>query len=348
MELGSEFHLDLSQLKKTEDNVFQYLKEYQAIYTDSGRSALRLLSPYLDGKTILIPEYICESVICALPKNTKVITYPIDEVLTLDVKRIQELLKHNKVEWLYLMHYFGKVQPFDVLEKLDALKRQYQFRIIEDTTHSLFSAKQTIGDYCVASLRKWFPIPDGGVLYCKGDLISQDMTIKKKAASKKVEAMLLKNMYLSDGYDCNAKYREFFVREEHAFDEQIGIYEISDISKFLLNYYSVQELCVKRKENVVKVRRRLDNFKYKEVIQFKETEVPFVLPIYIENRDILRKYLIERNVFCAVHWPLSGVSKEYPKTEWIEEHILSLPIDQRYGKEHMEYLIECLESYMEE
>ena len=62
MELGSEYHLNLDELSECGDNVFSYLNEYNCVYTDSGRSAIRLLSKNMKGR-ILMPEYICESVI---------------------------------------------------------------------------------------------------------------------------------------------------------------------------------------------------------------------------------------------------------------------------------------------
>ncbi len=57
MELGSEFDLDLSQLADTSDTIFTYLEDFQAIYTDSGRNALRLLSGILQGEAILLAIY---------------------------------------------------------------------------------------------------------------------------------------------------------------------------------------------------------------------------------------------------------------------------------------------------
>lgn len=72
MELGSEFDLDLSQLADTSDTIFTYLEDFQAIYTDSGRNALRLLSGILQGEAILLPDYICGTVADALPEDCRI------------------------------------------------------------------------------------------------------------------------------------------------------------------------------------------------------------------------------------------------------------------------------------
>ncbi len=60
MELGSEFDLDLSQLADTSDTIFTYLEDFQAIYTDSGRNALRLLSGILQGEATSFSAYVCD------------------------------------------------------------------------------------------------------------------------------------------------------------------------------------------------------------------------------------------------------------------------------------------------
>lgn len=48
---------------------------------------------------------------------------------------------------------------------VEAARLRYGFSIVEDTTHSVFSVRRTIGDLCVCSLRKWFALPGGGALY---------------------------------------------------------------------------------------------------------------------------------------------------------------------------------------
>ena len=63
MEVGGDFELDVTQLKDVDDHLFNYLESYDTVYTDSGRSALRLLKRTLPKGKVLLPAYICESVI---------------------------------------------------------------------------------------------------------------------------------------------------------------------------------------------------------------------------------------------------------------------------------------------
>ena len=82
-----------------------------------------------------------------------------------ELDQLEELIQKHSVHVLYFMHYFGALQPEETRRRIAEWKETYGLTVIEDTTHSLFTAKKTVGDYCIASLRKWFPIPDGGVLY---------------------------------------------------------------------------------------------------------------------------------------------------------------------------------------
>lgn len=358
MELGSEFDLDFSQLTKTADTVFAYLKEFCSVYTDSGRSALRLLSEHLAGEKILVPDYICRSVTDALSEKCTVIYYPIDRRFGADLGQLEEWIQKQSVRVLYLMHYFGILQSEDTLKRITEWKETYGLTVIEDATHSLFTAKKTVGDYCIASLRKWFPIPDGGVLYTDREQTffkdfweqkpeewlgqkSEDW-LEQKPVSRKIKAMVLKNLFLTEGFDCNAKYREIFAEEEETLDCQKGVYGLSALSRFLLSHVPVKPMCRRRRENAALLREGLKGLGVDAAVKGVSSEVLLALPVYAAKRNCLRERLMEQNVYCAVHWPLehSAVSEE---ARWMENHIISLPLDQRYGEEEMEYLLKCLE-----
>lgn len=343
MELGSEFDLDVTRLADTDHTIFTYLEGFHAIYTDSGRSALRLLSDRLFGETVLVPDYICGSVPMALPEGCSVIYYPVDRFFCIDMEGLETLVREHAPCFLYLMHYFGSLQQRECLERIGELKK-FGLTVIEDTTHSLFTAPRTVGDVCLASLRKWFPVPDGGVLYAADRGLLPKPPKEKKAASRKVEAMVLKKLYLKDNLDCNAKYREIFTGEEEAFDRQKGVYGMSDMARFLLSHFEVGSMCRQRQRNAGQLLEELARMGYEAAIKALPSDVLLALPVYAKERDRLRAYLMERRIYCAVHWPPTHPAV-YGDTGWMGEHILSLPMDQRYGQEEMEYLLENLREY---
>ena len=65
MEVGSEFNLTLNELLTVDNNLIDYLNSFaNSFLFDSGRSAIKVLAEKLGGKgTVLLPDYICESVI---------------------------------------------------------------------------------------------------------------------------------------------------------------------------------------------------------------------------------------------------------------------------------------------
>ena len=163
MEIGSEFNLRLETLTPTQDNIYNYLSGLNVIYLDSARSALRLLSQTLGDGDILIPEYICDSVIDCFPIE-RIKFYKLDCDMQINVNDLEEQISAN-TSVVYVMNYFGVLQSPENLSFLAEQKSKFRFTIIEDTTHSIFSKPITIGDYAIASIRKWFPIPDGGIIY---------------------------------------------------------------------------------------------------------------------------------------------------------------------------------------
>lgn len=344
MELGSEFNLDLSKLRVSENSFYEYISDKQYQLFDSGRSALRAILPLLDDGKILMPEYICTSVIDCFPPD-KLIFYRLKKNLQIDENDFLEKIKEN-VSAVYLMHYFGSLQPESVLNLAKSEREKHGFKIIEDSTHSLFTAKQTIGDYCVASLRKWFAIPNGGVLYSDKMPSRYFEVVPKTTENYRSYAMMLKTLFLNAQLNCNSTYRQIFKEAEEKLDTQSCIMRISDYAEFLLKCNDVNEMVKKRKSNLSYLRKGLDNLGVRSLSYMPEGVCPFAFPILVPDRDAFRAYMIENKIYCAIHWPIGAISKpERPLARTLADSIISLPIDQRYGDEEMEYMLKVIRQY---
>ena len=344
MELGSNFELDISNLKRVDDSIFEYLKNYYSIYLDSGRSAIKLLKSKLGCGTILLPSYICESVIDVFRQDFQIEFYQVTKELEIDLVDFEKKIDRSTAA-VYLMHYFGQIQNQEVLSFLTDKRDRYGFLIIEDTTHSIFTSAATIGDYCICSLRKWFPIPDGGVVYSKFCLDAQKL--ERKIVPSNLEAMILKYLFIYKNVPCNHIYRQVFQAEERKLDYQDEIYELSEISSILLSCYSIQELKTKRKKNAEYLFSRINRKQVQPVLR-EEDDTPLTFPVYVKNRDSLKRFLSENRIYCAVHWPIEDMRlKQNDLTVEISKHILSLPIDQRYGGAELDYLLSSISKYYE-
>lgn len=346
MELGSEFHVDFENLIEVKDTIFDYLKEFHAIYVTNGRAALRMATSVLKSGTILMPEYICESVIEAFDERFQIRYYEVDEKLNISMESLKLNMDEN-VSAVYLMHYFGQLQNQEVLNYIKGQRNIYKYKIIEDTTHSIFTEQCTIGDYCICSIRKWFPVPDGGVLYSRDNMEKiESISLNKQTSIPKLEAMILKKYFLEYQINVNTIYREIFMREEEKLNDTVELKEISDISRSLLECYSITDMKRKRKENYNKLIANKNSI-YAEVLSEEIEFTPFMFPIYKKKRDVFRQYLMENKIYCAIHWPYLASFKG-KKSEYISEHILSLPIDQRYNWECMEYIVNVINRFDEE
>ena len=127
---------------------------------DSGRSALRFLGSKIKHKVVLLPNYICDSVILPFKQlNYEIRFYDIDINLKPVVNKI-----HSKDIGIFIhMGYFGFNTNKD-LKKIIDFMRKSGVLIVEDITHSFLSKNKHnfLSDYYLVSLRKWFGIYDGG------------------------------------------------------------------------------------------------------------------------------------------------------------------------------------------
>lgn len=346
MELGSSYELDVNSIRYTAHNILEYMQNRETIYTDSGRSAIRFLTMGADKGKALLPEYICQSVIDCFAGGYEIEYYRLNERLEIDEEDIGRRLD-NSVRVVYIMHYFGWMQGRDILEFIRERQQDYHYTILEDVTHCFLTCRESIGDYQICSLRKWVPVPDGGVVYSKNNTFSGRDIRQEPDSSAITEAMLLKYMYIHNGIDCNSIYRNRFEHRERTLDQQTQIYHISEMSSILLLCFDVDVISHRRKENWNYIYNAL---KHTPLMPLNDScadgFVPFTFPVLAGDRDRLRNYLMEHNIYCAVHWPIkTKEQKSFDTSRYISEHILSLPIDQRYGPEELDYMLKVIASY---
>ena len=339
MEYGSDFPIDLGKLEYTDDNIFEFLRGYTALYFDSGRSATRYLLKILVSQKVALPEYVCESIDECFPDSEK-FYYSINERF--------EIIYLERIPWetidiFYLMNYFGSIQPDQVLSYIAKMRDIYGFLIVEDTTHSILTKPATIGDYCVCSLRKWFPIPDGGVLYTKLSLDDREYAFLNEKQSDRIEGMVLKSLYLKGKVDTKDAFYKILIDTEQLLENQTDLYRLSVISEYILKCQNIHNIVDRRRNNYATMIRELGNL-LPETIARRESDVPYIYVTRTEDRDAFRAFLAKNHVYCPVHWPLP--------TDWKSESarrlslkLISIPIDQRYEKNEVTNTVRIIRGY---
>ena len=139
------------------------------LYTSSGAAAIALALRHAGigaGDEVLLPAYHCLSMVEPVQAVlAKPVFYRVHNDLSADLVDLERKIG-TPARALLVTHYFGFPQD---MRAIRALADRHGLRLIEDCAHAFFGSVQghpvgTLGDYAIASARKFFPIHDGGCL----------------------------------------------------------------------------------------------------------------------------------------------------------------------------------------
>ena len=329
-EIGSEFW-DIP-LQDKENDFF----DEKTRWFISGRSAIDHVIKDIQYKktvkTALLPSWCCDSMIEPFIRNgINVSFYPV--VIENDklVKKIS-----NNADILLNMNYFGYHVDHDVV--FDGI-------IIDDITQSIFNAERIDSDYMIGSLRKWAGFINGGFAYSKyGFSIEKTTEPNSEYVALRKKAMIEKEKYIL-GKNTDKEYLTIYRTSEELLDKK---YKYSAGAEDLYNvkYLNIDLIKTRRKRNARKLLEFLSDMAiYKDV---KDDECPLFVPIIVPDnkRNELKNYLIASNIFCPIHWPVSGFHVLNKQEKFIYDNELSLICDQRYDFEEMEKLASTIMCFM--
>src|SRR5690606_20086500 len=176
--------------------------DQQAVYGGSGRDVMRALIRMLreDGlKRLWLPSYFCHEEVQGIRQEISVETFS-DLPLAGTSSPLADI-PFTPGDSILVVNHWG----VRIAAPLDDPQR-HGLVVIEDHTHDPWSAwaYRSQADYCVASLRKCLPIPDGGVLWSPRGRRQPDnlpLTVQRqKASHDKLSGMVLKTAYLQGAF----------------------------------------------------------------------------------------------------------------------------------------------------
>lgn len=300
---------------------FEYFhsEEYHkdAVALNSGRHCVEYLIRARGIKKILLPYFMCDSIYNTCCKMGIEVNY---YHIGIDLQPVPNL-KLQENEWLYLVNYYGQFSD----EKIRKMKSQYHNLILDNV--QAFFQMPVEGVDTLYSCRKFFGVADGAYLYTDkllSDRLEQDCSGKRMS-------FLFGRMEES----ANEYYPEYVSNNDRLDDEVLKL-----MSKTTRNI-----LCGLDYEQIRKV--RTENFKYLHDHLAKVNRlnlfVPqgaFMYPLYIEHGAELRKKLQQEKIYIPTLWP--DVFRVCDNT-YLEHdmalNILPLPVDQRYSKDDMNYIL---------
>jgi len=333
-EYGSDFHYILaSDFFQVRLNQF---KDKQ-FYAD-GRQAIQHLVVFRKWERIWMPEYFCYEIVNAIKETgVEVVFYP--DAPGLNDDDLVKNIPFRKNDVILRMNYFGMRSRRD--------NSKVPVEVIEDHSHDLIGdwSTKSNADWCIASLRKTLPIPEGGMLWSpkKHEMpVSPLQTDENnKLTSKRWDAMKLKMEYIDKGIGDKETFRRMYIETEEDF-EKLPVSDLTSECKEYLRYFDVKRWTNVKNENW----RQLSKIK-SDGIQILYPENPdcnmfsFVFLLESEQlRNRVKTYLINNNLYPVVLWNLreeiTGHASEFSK------RMVSIPCDGRYNADDMTVMKEIL------
>lgn len=349
MEIGSEFCLEPTP-NSAGHALPKWLSKFGNVaLTSSGRGAIAMLLTQVQPKTntVLLPAYICDSVLAPfMEQGYRCYFYDLGEGLSPDVEDIN---RHKDIGIFFHMGYYGFASNSNLSDVIDNLAAESTI-IVEDVTHTLFSSYPRFekNDYYIASVRKWFGVPCGGMLAAPNRTIDSSSLMNESTfPAIRLKALWLKSQYLKGGeQDLKSSYLSLFEQAERMLESDMGSYKIDILSENILKTVDHDLIVNKRKSNFMLLADGLASMSgARGVFSDVPADVcPMFFPILIDrNRNQIRQKLSQEKIYCPIHWPGPKHSlNHFEKASEIYNTILSIPCDQRYGPQEMEYVVSVL------
>jgi len=353
-EYGSEFHWPaFSPVKYPTKHPWESACIFYCAGRDAFQSIITHGSQKRGWKRLWIPSYFCQEVASTIATTQiDVRIYP-DGPKDDAIHALREL-KFKKGDALILVNYFGLRSKPDLSELIDN-----RLEIIEDHTHDPWSkwATESEANFCVASLRKTLPVPDGGIVWSpRGHTLPPQPPAalnRKIAIYEKMEGMLLKALYLQGHMIEKNTYRKLARSSEDNIAKG-SISKMSNTTNELLFIYPIQQWRDKRLTNYIQLANSISAVPWVQVLKPKTNDVcPFSVILIFDKktqRDYIQHRLIEERIYPSILWPLEKtIFSEIPDAHReLSNRMLSIHCDMRYAPKDLTRVANTIQRVGEE
>ena len=318
----------------------QQLQLDQAKLFRSGRDAMKAVAISAKGshRRVLLPALCCESMVSPFTmQGMEPVFYKMHPDYRANALDVKQKLTEDTI--LVYGSYFG-VTPFDD-ESLSFLHRLYPHALfMEDRTQDILAPRKGgfVPDVTVASIRKWIPVPEGGLLW--GRVSAETKTDSNFAALRK-EAMMKKSQYLQTGDPAlKDAFRQMLGQASELLDESGCSYAMGQESATLLRDLDFRAIYARRQENARALLAALQpDPAHLRLITATPDVSTLYFPILVKDQSAVQSRLAQNGIYCPVIWPVPqealGVCEV---AEFTAEHMLGVPCDQRYTPEDMAFI----------
>ncbi len=345
-EFGSDFHYiaPRSLGEKTLRGFFP-----SANYYADGRQALIHLCSSQGWRRLWMPEYFCYDVISSLKEAGLEICfykdYPGNTEDGKTLETIQQIGLFRATDAILRVNYYG-TRSYRWLDTSD-------IPVVEDHTHDLIGgwAINSHADWCIASLRKSLPVPEGGMLWSPVGLrlpVTPDVSEEnERIAATRWESMRLKAGYLAGEKVDKAAFRAGFVDTEEYFD-RAEVCALDRESTEFLKSFDILDWYNRKRDNWNQLR---DIKKEGVRVIFPENMgcYPFSLVLLFESlddRDRVREKLIAHHIYPAILWSIPHCPEEGEIFRF-SKGMLSIHCDARYAADDIQQMKSVIETILE-
>ena len=288
-----------------------------ALALNSGRFCLEYLLRCKQYSKVYVPYYTCDTVLEPIVK----LGIPYEFYHITESYRIDGDIFLAEDEALIYTNYWGLQNDY-----CEQLAEKYGKNLILDYTQAFYS-KPISGIDTFYSCRKFFGVPDGGYLYTDTEAsfdLAQDESYTRMDS-------LIKRIDISpeSGYDDFQRVSDEFC--------SLDIRKMSKFTKRMMRGIDYDQIAQRRRNNYNYLRDALGGE------QLSPDEVPMVFPFVSEYGQALRKELITNRIFVAKYWPnVEDWAGSQAFETWLSNHIIPLPIDQRYEIRDIQYMLRTI------
>lgn len=300
------------------------------IKVNSGRHALEYILLFRGLRKIYLPAFNCGVLLEPIKRiGLEYAFYNVDR--NLEIVNIPEI--HSKKEAILYTNYFGYKDKY--IKKLELLCSN----IILDYSQSFFSTPSKVYD-CFYSPRKFFGVPDGGyVSMARDNFYHNAIELQKSISHKRIDHLIKRiDQTPEEGYS------DFQLANTSLSNEKLlGMSKLTDRLLCSIDYKAVR---LSRRINYEMLHSQLEGINGCKLHE-NYTGDPFTYVFEVENGEDVRKDLISNKVYSAKYWP-DILGEEYLnqyEKEFIQ-NLIHLPIDHRYGKDDMFYLVKLMQSIL--
>lgn len=288
------------------------------------RNALEYIILQLaDAKRIYVPYYTCEAVIEPLKRlPVEYEFYHINKQF-----EIAEELILGDGDYLIGNNYFGIKDAY-----IEMLAKKYGDKLIVDNAQALF-APVLPNIKAVYSTRKYVGVADGGFAVGVSAIYAADYEEDNSLDHDS-------HLYIRKEYGAEAGFKDYQINECKLDNQPIR--RMSPQTKTILSNIDYNSIIEKRRENYEYLNNVLGEKNLLQLPSMDSFTCPMIYPFMSEDES-LRERLIQNKVFVARYWPnvLEWCGEDELEYKFVDQ-IISLPIDQRYGKMEIDKIIEIL------